>query len=168
MLVGFRQDLEHISGQTSGDVAVRYLREWLRLCFLDNNYRSIRAWIKQCSNPAADFYVSFATFYDVNALTRACKNIMEHYGLLKESLDIIPDLHARFLSNNPDRDYGQDYADIERCLSQLRDKNIKEIDILTQARIDHYLVKTHGVDPLLRDEYFDTLTEIYQTYGLAQ
>lgn len=168
MLAGFRQDLERISGQTLGDVPTRYIREWFRLCFLDNDYRSIRAWLNQCYNPQADFVVNFSTFYDLNALKDVCERIMTHYDLLNETLDVIAPLHARFLDNNPDRYYGEDFPDILLALTQLHDKNIQGIDVLAQARIDHYLAKTHGVDPLLRDEYFDSLAEIYQTYGLTQ
>lgn len=168
MLVGFQQDLERISGQTSGDVATRYIREWFRLCFLDNDYRSIRTWLNQCYNPQADFEVDFSTFYNLTALIDVCKRIMYHYNLLDASWDIVPPLHARFLENNTDQHYGEDFPEILSALTQLHDKNIQGIDVLAQARIDHYLASTHNIDPLLRDEYFGTLAELYQAYGLTQ
>lgn len=167
MLQGFEQDLVAISGTASGDVDSAHLREWIRLTFLDMDFYNVRhGWLHLSDHPQADFCISFNSMYDLSAVVDLCRRVLERYGLLQESLDIVAPLHQEFLDRNPDRNFDTVMHNIEVAMRELRDCDIANVNIIGQAWIDLRLQNMYGVEPLLQAQYPHSLNQLYKAYNL--
>lgn len=164
VLQSFAKSLAVISGQTTGDVDSRYLREWIRLCFFADNGTTIQQFISP-SVVDADYVVDFEAFYDGSILEH-CRQIYKILNLKIIDVEVAENLVIQF----PEKlTYYNIDLNIHRILFAI-DNNTKvsllNTNLLQQAWIDNYLVTKYNIDPLLKNDYFSDTQELRKAYNL--
>jgi hypothetical protein len=159
----FTSSLRVISGQDSGNVEVKFLREWARLCLFSNNGESIKGYVAGTRLDYANYAYDFECFYDPNTVIAECKEILASMNIpVVGSAD---DLLTKFYANNR-------YKNIEVATNQVIDaiKNKQDIlinlNFLQEAYVDTWLADTYGIDPLLQNEYPATTGQLISVYNL--
>lgn len=164
VLSHFSDSLTKISGQTQGDVSIKFLREWVRLCFFANSGETITASCRADVWESADFVVDFESFYDGTIIDK-CKTICESLGLPVNNTRLQSYL-SEFKNKNLYFEIDADIPSILKAIDQNQYHDLSATNYFQQAWIDNYLVEQYNVDPLCRNEYFNDTVELINEYKL--
>ena len=157
----FLPSLSVISGQTHGDVDIKYLREWARLCLFADNGSTINQWI-QSSIVEDSMIIDFECFYDQTILTR-CQDIFTQFGIVPVTTDV-QWLIDHFVQTNRYRLIDFNVSAIIKHITQKTNTNIPPSNFMLEAWIDNWLNSKFGIDPLLNNQYFSTTQELVEQY----
>ena len=160
----FLPSLSTISGKLSGNVDIKYLREWARLTLFANKGITISQWILPDVVVDAEHAVDFESFYN-GTLVDACHQILTRYQL-SASLDKVESLLDHFNQHNRYRQIDVEAPAILENIKLGKSYPISNTNFLSQAYIDNWLVENYQIDPLLRNEYFTDTQQITETYRL--
>jgi hypothetical protein len=160
----FLPSLSTISGRLSGNVDIKYLREWARLALFANKGITISQWMLPDVVVDAEHNVDFESFYD-GTLVDTCREILARYQL-SISLDQVENLLDHFNQNNRYRQIDAEVPTILENIKLGKSYPIRNTNFLSQAYIDNWLVENYQINPLLRNEYFTDTQQITETYGL--
>jgi hypothetical protein len=155
--------LTTISGLESGDVEVKYLREWARLCFFKG---TIKKWLATSVDPAADYILDFECFYDDDNLLEQCKLILNKFNLPIHPIKNIQEYLTAFKQNNRYRNIDVDIKLITQAIINKQDYKFNSENFIKQAWIDHWLEITYNVNIKLKNEYWNNTKEIIEAYDL--
>lgn len=149
---------------TDQDVPMRYLREWARLCFFDNNCNTMRQWMETCQIDNPDYVFDFEYFYN-GQLKNHCIDVLYHFGF-KPITDDIDNLINDFEKNNRYRLIDSHAHAIMQNILQQNDTELKSQNFLVEAWIDQWLKINFNVEPILQDSYFTTTKSLISYYQL--
>ena len=166
MMEFFLHDLAVISGQTTGSVSRKFLREWLRLCFFANDGATLHNYLNKQIPVNPSYLVDFESFYD-GSVKQHCQAILQQFGLAYHPVDFGKIL-AEFLSRNQYATIDKDIKDIVKSIESKQALEIKSSNIVKEAWIDNWLVDNYHIDPLLRDEWFTNTQQIIDQYQLQE
>ena len=155
--------LVEISGNDCGDVDIKYLREWARLCLFSNQGITISQWMAP-SIGESDYVVDFECFYN-NTLVEECQKILSLYNIKVVNKDVSP-LINHFDQHNRYRLIDKEIKSITENILANKSYPIYSSNFLTESYIDNWLVEFYKVDPLLRNEYFTDTKQIIESYLL--
>jgi len=155
--------LTTISGLESGDVEVKYLREWARLCFFKD---TTKKWLAATVDPAADYILDFECFYDDDNLLEQCKSILNKFNLPMHTIKNIQEHLTVFRQNNRYRNIDIDIKLITQAIIDNQDYKFNSENFIKQAWIDHWLEITYNVNIKLQNEYWNNTKEIVEAYNL--
>lgn len=159
----FTQSLRAISGQESGDVEVKFLREWARLCFFSNSGQSITGYVAGTRLDYANYAYDFEWFYDPNLVITKCKEILKSMNI--PVIDSADDLLPKFYANNRYKDIELAVTLVINAIKTKQDIPI-QLNFLQEAYVDTWLTETYGVDPLLQNDYSKTTGQLLTAYNL--
>jgi hypothetical protein len=156
--------LKAISGQDHGSVPISHMRDWARLCFFDDDCRTMRQ-ILACSNLAsARVVVEFGDIYrDPMAVV---SNVLSEFGLFFQCTENISQHISKFERQNRYRWIDLDLDMIFSAIDSGRRIRFDSGNFVKQAWIDNYLVKRYNVVPLLIDNYWEDTQQLMEAYGL--
>lgn len=160
----FLPSLSTISGRLSGNVDIKYLREWARLALFANKGITISQWMLPDVVVDAEHNVDFESFYD-GTLVDTCRQILTQHQL-SISLDQVNNLLDHFDQHNRYRQIDAEVPAILENIKLGKSYPISNTNFLSQAYIDNWLVENYQINPLLRNEYFTDTQQITKTYGL--
>lgn len=160
----FTDSLARISHVNQGNVEPKYLREWFRLCFFNNNCETIAKILAGTYLEHADYVLDFESFYDGSVIEQ-CRIICQDLALPAVATDQIDQHMQRFQTNryyHIDTDMDQIILAIQnhQCL------DLTDLNTLQQAWIDNFVASKYNVDPLLTNNYFSNTTELAHAYGI--
>lgn len=157
----FKKSLISISGKTQGSVPIKYIREWLRLCFFSNNYKTLNTYVQP--KPKNCYIVDFETFFSRDGIKKCAADILTHFDFEIAVTDI-NDVIDEFFSKQRYRNH-VDTDNLKKSIQ--KNQNISlNLNIVEQAWLDNWLVDEYSVDPVLRDEYFSNTKELIDFYNL--
>jgi hypothetical protein len=163
ILNNFLLSLETIADTTTGNVEPCYIREWVRLCFFNNN--TIDKFISVNNHKDAIYNVDFEAFYD-NSIVDVAIDICNHFKLPVALTDEIYNDLAKFRTDNryffTDHKVAKILNAIDTCTEMEFQTNLIE-----QAWIDNYLQIKYNKDPLLVNSYFTNVKEITNAYNIG-
>jgi hypothetical protein len=160
----FADSLAQISHTDHGDVEPKYLREWFRLCFFDNNCETIAKILAGTYLADAEYVLDFESFYD-GSIVEQCQTICQDLRLPAVLTNQIDQYMQKFQTN---RYYNID-ADMDRIISAIqnhRSLDITDLNTLQQAWIDNFVAVKYNVDPWLTNDYFSNTTKLAHAYGI--
>lgn len=162
----FLTPLQTISGLDSGDVEIKYLREWARLCFFDNTFDVVEQFTKTAVYLAPDYVIDFECFYNDNKLLTQCKLILEKFNVPMVPIENIHDYLIPFTQNNRYRNIDIDLKLITQAIINKQDYRFNSENFIKQAWIDNWLKLHYNVDIKLQNEYWHSTKEIIKVYNL--
>ena len=161
----FADSLATISGRTTGNVEIKYLREWVRLCFFANNGNTITQFISPNVLANSKYVVDFESFYNGTALDE-CNRICNDIGLPTSNQDVLTEYINVFIKNNRYFAIDQDMPKIVSAIDNSDSVDLGNTNILQQAWIDNYLETKYNVTLLSKNEYFSNTKELIKVYGI--
>ena len=161
----FSKSLSEISGQSSGDVDPKFLREWFRLCFFANQGETITKFIAPNVLDHSQFVIDFESFYNGQILSR-CLEICKHFGLPVTHTHQVDDYLVEFRKKNRYHNIDLDISAILDCIEHQKNYDLTTTNILQQAWIDNYLVIKYNINPLLKNDYFRNTLDLSKAYNL--
>lgn len=165
ILKSFASSLITISGQATGDVEPKYIREWLRLCFFANNGTTITQFISP-SDVKAKYTVDFESFYNGSILENCCQ-IYKKFNLEIVDTSVAEALINRFSEKLMYRDIDLTIDQIMSAIDHCTKFNLSTTNLLQQAWIDNCLVDKYNINPLLKNDYFLDTQELRKAYNLS-
>jgi len=157
----FYKSLIEISGKSSGDIELKYLREWARLCLFANHGATITEWVKY-SVVDNSYQLDFESFYN-GTIIQQCKKILQYVGLKEVDVDLTPYL-THFEQHNRYRSIDQNVNLVIEHIKQRQYMPIESGNFLVEAWLDNWLVETYNINPLLQNEYFSNTQQIINHY----
>jgi len=157
--------LSSISGCNSGDVEPKFLREWFRLCFFDNDGDTITKILAGTVLDHAQYVIDFESFYDGTIIDH-CTKICRDLGLDPINHDLVKQYVMQFETKNTFFDIGHHMDQILLAIQNRQSLDLTDLNTLQQAWIDNYLVSKYNIDPLLTNDYFTNTKELINAYGI--
>lgn len=161
----FLPKLSLLCGQESGDVESKFLREWFRLCFFDNDCATIDLMLSTSVCDHAQYVVDFESFYDGSILDH-CMKILQDLKIEPIHTQGIDQLLVTFKDSNPYFHVDKPIKEIFAAIKNHESQDLTDLNIIQQAWIDNYLVARYNIDPWMRNEYFTNTEELVNAYGL--
>jgi len=161
----FSDSLSRVSGNDHGDVEPKFLREWMRLCFFENNGETITKFISPSTCMYSKYTVDFESFYDGTILDQ-CKKICFDLGLKIDQNKKFHNLLNHFIENNRYYSIDQTIPNILSAIDQHQCVDLTHTNILQQAWIDNYLATNYNVNPYCKNEYFVDTKELVEAYQI--
>jgi hypothetical protein len=162
----FIESLTQISGASSGNVDIKYLREWARICFFENNSETVTKWLEPTLYPSSDYTIYFESFYNGTILDE-CFNILNKFNIAPRYSEKIINSHiSNFYKNNRYKDIDLDIDSITQSLLKKNNFEFGNTNFIKQAWIDNWLIKNYNISPVLTDEYFTNTNQILTKYEL--
>ena len=157
----FEDSLKNISGQVGGNVSIRLLREWLRLCFFTNNGKTITEYIGP--KPQNCYVVDFETFFSRDKIKNCVFETIKSFDLTILVNDI-DDVIDEFFS----KQYYKNHVNTNNLTNAIqKNQNISlNLNLVEQAWLDNWLVEQYKIDPRLCDDYFNSTKELIDFYNL--
>jgi hypothetical protein len=162
----FLPSLKTVSGISSGDVEIKYLREWARLCFFGNNGATIKKFTNPTKYPSADYFLNFECFYNDELLLEQCKLILHKFNLPIFPVANITEYLSAFKKNNRYRNIDKDIDLITQSIVSKQNYEFNSENFIKQAWIDNWLVSTYDVNVKLKNDYWTNTREIIEAYNL--
>jgi hypothetical protein len=157
----FKKSLSDISQQITGDVSNKFLREWIRLCFFANNYRTIDQYIGQ--RPTDCYTVNFEIFFCKDCIKKSANDILNYFDIDIVDHDV-DDVINEFYS----KQYYKNHVNTD-SLTQLIESGtdgVLTLNLIEQAWLDNWLENTYQIVPRLEDSYPTTVHELIELYNL--
>lgn len=164
ILSQFLTSLFAIAVNEPTSISKKYLREWFRLCFFNNDGSNIHKFIQANNRKDAALTVDFESFYNGNIINEAV-NICNHFGICATVNDSTYQRINDF--RNSIRHYYTDHH-VNQIIKSINCQVPFEFktNIIEQAWIDNYLQANYNKDLLLIDSYFTNTNDILSTYNL--
>ncbi len=157
----FKKSLSDISQQVTGNVSNKFLREWIRLCFFANNYRTINQYIGE--RPTDCYIVNFEIFFCKDSIKKSAYDVLNYFDIdiVEHNVnDVINEFHSK--------QYYKHHVNINN-LTQLiksRTDGVLTLNLVEQAWLDNWLETTYQIVPKLEDSYPTTVHELINLYNL--
>jgi len=164
ILSHFTKSLSEISSKTTGNVEPKFIREWFRLCFFDNNGETITKFIQPNHRQDARFNINFESFYDGSILSKATE-VCNAFGIPVLPNETIYQRLVDFKTNNKYYDTDKNVNQIIGAIDNGTDLYFKT-NLLEQACINNHLSTLYNVEPLLENTYFSNTSQIRNIYKL--
>lgn len=161
----FEDSLKTISGCTTGNVEIKHIREWFRLCFFADNGNTITKFISPNVLNNSKYVVNFESFYNGTILDE-CKKICNDIGLPTSNQHVLTEYINLFIKNNRYYAIDQDIPKIISAIDNFDFVDLSNTNILQQAWIDNYLLTKYNVNLLSNNEYFSNTQELIAVYGI--
>ena len=158
--------LNTISGLNSGNVEIKYLREWIRICFFGNDNTTIEKFTEIAKNSSADYFLDFECFYNDELLLEQCKLILNKFNLPMVPVENIQKYLEVFKQNNRYRNIDKDIDLITQSIVNKQNYEFDPGNFIKQAWIDNWLVSMYNINVKLKNEYWHNTKEIIEAYNL--
>jgi hypothetical protein len=166
ILSKFLPSLATISNRESGDVEIKYLREWARMCFFNNNNRSIDQFTEPAKCLDADYILDYECFYDNQKLLEQCKSILDQFDISVRPVENIQKYLTVFKENNRYKNIDSDIVTLTQAIINKENYEFNSENFIKQAWIDNWLESMYNVNVKLQDEYWTNTKEIIEAYNL--
>lgn len=160
----FEKSLKVISNQTDGDVPKMFIREWFRLCFIVDNYKTLQEYNKNYNNISTNCYVvDFETFFSRSKIQQIAVDILNRF-----EVDIVNDNIDNIITEFFNRQYYKNHIDVNLLKQNIIEKNnvVLNLNLVEQAWLDNWLVEQYNIDPRLDNEYFSNTIDLINFYKL--
>lgn len=160
----FETSLKKISNQTDGNVPNMFIREWFRLCFMADNFKTLQQYNKNYNNiPTNCYVVDFETFFSKSKIQQTAVDILNHF-----EIDIVIDNIDNKIIEFFNKQYYKNHIDINLLKQNIIEKNNVALDLnlVEQAWLDNWLIKQYNIDPRLKNEYFSNTKDLIDFYKL--
>ena len=161
----FSKSLSEISGQLSGDVDPKFLREWFRLCFFANQGETITKFIAPNVLGHSRFVIDFESFYNGHILDQ-CMEICKHFSLPITHSHRVDEHLVEFQKKNRYHNIDLEISAILDCIENQKNYDLTTTNILQQAWVDNHLVNKYNINPLLKNDYFRNTLDLSKAYNL--
>lgn len=162
----FFLSLKTISRSESGDVELKYLREWARLCFFADKNSTIEKFINTSIDTSADYILDYECFYSNDALLEQCEIILDKFNLPMYPVENIQEHLTIFAQNNRYKNIDKDIDLITQAIIDRQNYEFDSENFIKQAWIDNWLVSMYNVDIKLENSYWANTKEIIEAYDL--